>query len=250
MIQVNLTMVLFALSYTVNTVNVCVCWLLLLLALITTENTPLNLACMALECYVAVCLPLRHAQVCSVRRTRTLILLMWTTTVCSSVSDLVITLASERLAVVHSRVFCLRRTAFPHPIITRKRDVTYSLFLVLVWISLFYSYFRILAAARSASKDARKARDTIVLHSLQLLLCMASYLTPALTDALQRRFPQSYTDTLFAAYVLVQILPRSASPVIYGLRDQTFRKYLRRSAFAARGPGTCSQRWPRLFHYN
>nr|ABC43388.1 odorant receptor [Tetraodon nigroviridis] len=228
MLHVNLTMVLFLISYTVYRVNVCVCWLLLLPALITTENTPLNLAAMALECYVAVCLPLRHAQICTVRRTRTLILLMWTTTVCSSASDLLLTLATERLAIVRSQVFCLRHTAFPHPVIVKKRDATYSLFLVMVWITMFYAYFRILVAAKTASKDAKKARNTIVLHSFQLLLCMAAYLTPALRDALQRRFPENSVDVLFASYVLVQILPRSLSPLVYSVRDQTFRRYLRR----------------------
>lgn len=236
MIHVNLTVVLFVISYTVYRVNMCVCWLLLLLAVITTENTPLNLACMALECYVAVCFPLRHLQVCTIKRTRMLILLMWIVTVCSCASDLLFTLATEHLTIVRSQVFCVRQTAFPHPAIVWKRDVTYSLFLAVVWITLFYTYFRILSAAKTASKDTKKARKTIVLHSFQLLLCMASYLTPALRDALQRRFPGSYTDTFFASYILVQILPRSLTPIIYGLRDQTFRKYLRRYMFAQGSP--------------
>lgn len=231
LIQVNLSMLLFVLSYTVYQVKVYVCWFLLLLALVTTENTPLNLALMALECYVAVCLPLRHLQLCTVRRMRISILLMWTTTVCSSASDLLLTMATQRRAFFSSQVFCLRQTAFPHPTIPRKRDATYSFFLLLVWVTIFFTYFKILLAAKAASRDVKKARSTIVLHSFQLLLCMASYLSPSLKDVLRKRFPHSYTDTLFASYVLVQILPRSASPVIYGLRDQTFRKYLRRYMF-------------------
>lgn len=227
MIQVNLTMVLFLISYTVHQVSLWLCWLLLLPALITTENTALNLAFMALERYVAVCLPLRHVQVCTVRRTRMLLLLLWTTTACSCVSDLVFTLASWHPSLVPSQVFCLRHTAFPHPVIMRKRDATYSLFFALVCLTIFYTYVRILWAAKTASKDAKKARNTVALHAFQLLLCTASYLTPVLKDALQRRFPRSYTDTLFASFLLVQLLPRSASPVIYGLRDQAFRRRLR-----------------------
>lgn len=232
LIQVNLTIMLFVISYTIYRINICMCWVFLLLAVVTTENSPLNLACMALECYSAVCFPLHHLQVWTIKKTLTLILLMWTTTTVSATSDLVITLATEHLTIVNSQVFCLRRTAFPHDVITKKRDITYSLFLLIIWITIFYTYFQILLTAKTAGKDKVKARNTIILHSFQVLLCMASYLTPALKDLLQQRFPENYTDILFMSYIIVQVLPRSASPMIYGLRDPTFRKYLKRYMLA------------------
>ncbi|KAE8298856.1 hypothetical protein D5F01_LYC03365 [Larimichthys crocea] len=228
MIQVTLTVSLFVISYTIYRINVSVCSVFTLLALFTTENTPLNLACMAVECYIAVCIPLRYVQICTIKRTLMLIALTWTTTMLSVMSDLFITLATQPLDFFHSRVFCLRKNVFPSPLIPKKRDITYSVFLVIVWGTILYTYFRILFAAKTASKDAKKARNTILLHGFQLLLCMASYATPQLKDALQQWFPMNYTDSLFACYIIVQILPRSISPIIYGLRDNTFRKYLKR----------------------
>lgn len=228
LIQVMLTVLLFIISYVLYKINVSLCGAFILLALVTTENTPLNLACMALERYVAICFPLRHGQICTVRRTLLLIALIWTTSAVSVLPDLLVTLATQPLGFFYSRVFCLRETAFPNPHILRKRDVTYLLYLLAVWLVIFYTYFRIMFAARTASRDARKARNTVLLHGLQVLLCMATYAEPLLKQALLLWFPRSYSDSLFACYVIVQILPRSVSPVVYGVRDATFRRHLAR----------------------
>ncbi|XP_041800762.1 odorant receptor 131-2-like [Chelmon rostratus] len=228
LIQITLTVILFVISYAIHKINVSICCVFILLALFTTENTPLNLACMAVECYIAICSPLRHVHICTIKRTLMLIGLIWTTTMFSVLSDLFITLASQPLDFFHSRVFCLRQTVFPNPLIIKKRDITYSVFLLIVWITIFYTYFKILFTAKTASKDTKKARNTILLHGFQLLLCMATYVAPHLTGVLQQLFPNNYSDVRFASYITVQVLPRSISPFIYGLRDNTFRKYLKR----------------------
>ncbi|XP_070708052.1 odorant receptor 131-2-like [Pempheris klunzingeri] len=228
MILVTLTVILFIISYILYRINVSVCCTLLLIALFTTENTPLNLACMSVECYIAVCVPLRHAQICTVKRTFMLLGLIWATSMLSVLPDLFITLAIEPLDFFHSRVFCIRETAFRNPHIIKKRDITYIVYLVIVWFLIFYTYFKILFTAKTASKDAKKAQNTIILHGFQVLLCMATYAEPMLKHALLQWFPKNYSDSLFACYIIVQILPRSISSIIYGLRDKTFRRYLKR----------------------
>ncbi|XP_078139538.1 odorant receptor 131-2-like [Centroberyx gerrardi] len=227
MIQLMLTIMLFLLSYTLYTINVSLCCCAILLALFTTENTPLNLACMAVECYIAICVPLRHAQICTVKRTHMLIGLIWATSMLSVLPDLFVALATEPLEFFHTRVFCLRETVFRNPTIIKKRDITYIVFLVIVWLIIFYTYFRILFTAKEASTDAKKAQKTILLHGFQLLLCMATYALPVLKKALLYWFPEHYADSLFACYIIIHILPRSISPIIYGLRDKTFRRYLK-----------------------
>ncbi|XP_068450910.1 odorant receptor 131-2-like [Clinocottus analis] len=227
MIQLTLTVILFVISYTVYQINVSACCVFMLLALITTENTPLNLACMAVECYIAICIPLRHVQICTIRKTWMLIGLIWNISMLSVLPDLFITLATEPLDFFHSRIFCLRHTAFPDPLIIQKREITYSVLLVIVWITIFYTYFRILLAAQIASKEAKKARNTILLHGFQLLLGMGTYVGPQVLNVLRTWFPKSYVDHLFAFYIIVQVLPRSISPILYGVRDKTFRKYLK-----------------------
>ncbi|XP_077582748.1 odorant receptor 131-2-like [Stigmatopora nigra] len=236
MIQVSVTVVLFVLSYAVYSIAVGLCCPFILMAIITSENTPLNLACMAAECYVAVCLPLQHARLCTVRRTLLLVGAIWAISLVSAFPDLLVTLATEPTHFFSGKIFCLRRRVFSSPVLARKRDLTYAVYLVLVWSVLFFLYFRILFTARSASKEAKKARSTIVLHGVQVLLCMTTYAAPLVKDALLRAFPENSSDTLFACYVVVQILPRAISPIIYGVRDKCFRKYLKNQLVCGRKP--------------
>ncbi|XP_031156132.1 odorant receptor 131-2-like [Sander lucioperca] len=236
MVQMTLTVILFVISYIIRQINVPICCILILFALSTTENTPLNLACMAVECYIAICVPLRHGQICTVNRTLMLIGSIWATSMFSALADLFITLATEPLDFFYSQVFCQTQTVFPNPIIIKKREITYAVFLVLVWITIFYTYFNILFTAQTASKDAKKARNTIILHGFQLLLCMTTYVAPQLSTVLLQWFPKNYTDSLFSVHLIVQVLPRAISPIIYGVRDNTFRKYLKRYLLCKMSP--------------
>ncbi|XP_005814695.1 adenosine receptor A2b-like [Xiphophorus maculatus] len=228
MIQVTLTVALFIISYILYKIHVFVCCILILTALFTTENTPLNLACMAVECYIAICIPLRHAQICTIKRTRVLISLIWITSLVSVLPDLFITLATEPLDYFNTQVFCLRETAFRSPRIIERRNITYIVYLVLVWCIIFFIYFRILFTARIANRHAKKARNTVLLHGLQLLLCMATYAEHLVKQAVLQWLPKYYSDSLFVCYIIFQILPRSISSLIYGIRDKTFRKHLKR----------------------
>ncbi|XP_061584252.1 odorant receptor 131-2-like [Cololabis saira] len=227
MIQLVLSIILFIISYTIYKINVSICCVLILFTLVTTENTPLNLACMVVECYIAICIPLRHSQICTIRRTLMLVGFIWATSMLSVLPDVFITLATEPLDFFSSKVFCIRNTVFPNPVIIQKRDFTYLVFLIIVWFTIFYCYFKILFTAKTASRDAKKARNTITLHGFQLVLCMTTYAAPQLLNVVQRLFPRNQTDFLFAYYIIVQMLPRSISPIIYGVRDNTFRNYLR-----------------------
>ena len=227
MLQLTLACLLHVLSYIVYTLNVSFCCLLLVITLFTTFNTPVNLATMAIERYIAVCLPLRHAQICTVRRTYMVIGLIWVFTAIPILSDVVIVLATEPLSFFSSRIFCNEEGLFRYPSMIERNNISYYVFLSLMWLSLLYTYLSIMFAARAASADARKARNTILLHGLQLLLCMISYVRSPLEGGLLYFFPTKLLEIKFASYVIVQIIPRLVSPVVYGLRDQTFRKHLK-----------------------
>ncbi|XP_076003227.1 odorant receptor 131-2-like [Genypterus blacodes] len=228
MLQMIVTITLILIIYIFYRINVSICCVLILLAIFTSENTPLNLACMAVECYIAICMPLRHTQICTVKRAVLLIGLIWMTSVISGLPDLFITMATQPLSFFQTRVFCMRETAFPNPQITKKRDITYMVYLIIVWLTIFYTYLRILLTAKTANKDAKKAQKTILLHGFQLLLCMTTYVEPLVKSALKKWLPEYYADSLFACYIVIQVLPRSISPIIYGVRDNTFRRYLKR----------------------
>ncbi|XP_074508520.1 odorant receptor 131-2-like [Sebastes fasciatus] len=234
MIQLTTTISLFVFSYVFYKINVSLCCLIITFSVFTTLNTPLNLAVMAVECYIAICLPLRHAEFCTIRRTYILIAWIWSMSVVSALPDIFIILATEPVQVFYSTIYCNRDILFRHPIHLKKRDVAYAIYLTGVWLTLFSTYIRIFSvaksakAAKSADGDAHKARKTILLHGFQLLLCMLTYVSHLLQRVLVYWFPKHYVHILFASYIIVQIFPRFVSPMVYGLRDQIFRQHLQK----------------------
>ncbi|XP_070759428.1 odorant receptor 131-2-like [Enoplosus armatus] len=234
MIQLTTTVSLFVLSYIFYKINAALCLFILIFAVFTTLNTPLNLAFMAVECYIAICLPLRHTELCTIKRTYILIGWIWATSAVSTLPDVFIILATEPMQLFYSTIFCERDNLFRHPIHLKKRDVSYIIYLTGIWLTLFYTYFKIFfaakeaKAAKSADGDSKKARNTIMLHGFQLLLCMLTYVAHILLRALLYWFPKHYIDLLFVCYIIVQILPRFVSPIVYGLRDKTFRQHLKK----------------------
>ncbi|XP_046882540.1 odorant receptor 131-2-like [Hypomesus transpacificus] len=227
MLQLTLACLLHVLSYIVYTLNTSLCCLLLVFLIITSFNTPVNLATMAIERYIAVCNPLRHAQICTIRRTYIAISLIWVFTAIPILSDVAIVLVTEPLSFFSSRIFCNPEGFFRYPSMIERNNISYYVFLSLMWLSLLYTYLSIMFAARAASGNARKARNTILLHGLQLLLCMISYVRVPVEVGLLYLFPTKLLEIRFASYVIVHIIPRFVSPIVYGLRDQTFRKHLK-----------------------
>ncbi|XP_049598993.1 odorant receptor 131-2 isoform X1 [Syngnathus scovelli] len=236
MIQTTVSIILFMISYILYRMSVFACTVLFLAAVVTNENTPLNLACMAAECYIAVCLPLQHARICTVKRTLALIALIWTCSLMSILPDLLVTLATEPPEYFSSRVFCTRSNLFPNPLLAEKHKYVYIIYLLLVWPVIFFTYFKIFFVAQSASKDAKKAQRTVMLHGFQLLLCMTTYVFPTLQQALFRWFPKNYSDSLFGCFIIIHVLPRAISPILYGVRDKCFRKYLKHYFLCNCGP--------------
>lgn len=221
-----LSTLLHIISYALYKLNTSICIVMLIISIITTQNTPLNLACMAVERYIAICIPLRHGQICTVRRTYSLISLIWVVSAFFIMPDFFFILATEPLQFFHSKVFCARDYVFRSPYSLKKRDASHIICLVLVWLALVYTYAKILSAAKGATVDTKKARSTILLHGFQLLLCMLVYVRSMFEQALLYFLPQKVLDIRFASYVFIHIMPRFISPIVYGMRDKTFRKYM------------------------
>ncbi|XP_066558957.1 odorant receptor 131-2-like [Amia ocellicauda] len=230
-----------------------VCYFFLILAVTTTLNTPLNLAVMCLERYVAICFPLRHSQICSLRRTYMAIAVIWLIGSISPISDLFIVLAVEPTSFFSTSIYCIRESFFRVSYQVTKRNFTKSIYFSVVWLVIVSTYLRIAIAARSASSSeknsAKKARNTILLHALQLLLAMLTFVAPFTETLLRTLPPQLLLDSHFVRYYLVYIIPRALSPVIYGLRDGNFRKHLRGHMGCFQKPVEPSQRRVSVDHH-
>ncbi|XP_033822292.2 odorant receptor 131-2-like [Periophthalmus magnuspinnatus] len=215
------------LLYIVYTFHVWLCILFHLFSVPINLNNPMTLAFMAIECYVAVCFPLRHSKIITVKKTYIAIAFIWLISAQSVLPDLFVALATERLDYFQFQVFCQRKYIFRNPVIEKKETIFNAVLMAIVWLTLIYTYFKILFTAKSASADAKKARNTVLLHSFQLMLSMLTYLYTALITGLIFLFPQSASNVRFVVTIIANVMPRLVSPLVYGIRDKTFRKYLK-----------------------
>ncbi|CAN9512584.1 unnamed protein product [Ophioblennius macclurei] len=250
-IQLTSSISLMVFSNVFKKINVPLCCIILMLAIFTTFNTPLNLAVMAVECYIAVCFPLRHTQLCTIKKTYAVIGLIWAMSLVSALIDVFIVVATEPERLFNKVIYCAKSNLFRHPVSLKKREVSYILCSIAVWLTIFYTYLKIFFAARAvkesknASRDAKKARNTILLHGFQLLLCMLTYVSHMIITGMVTLFPKYFREIIFICYILIHVVPRLVSPIVYGLRDTTFKQYFKKYALCWEKPGNKTEIAPK-----
>ncbi|XP_065135459.2 odorant receptor 131-2-like [Paramisgurnus dabryanus] len=229
MIMIFVSVALYVMSYTLQLVNFQFCCTLLILAATTFMITPLNLAGMAIERFIAICKPLHHHQICTPQRTYIFISFLWCVGAIPSLADVIILFLTQSASFLRSPVFCYSPIVFPTKLHQDRTTYSQVIYMSLVWFILIYTYCRVLFTAKKATSQgaANKARNTILLHGVQLLLCMLSYITPVLNFLILSHLPAYRTTLIFLIYLLTNIIPRLLSPLIYGARDQKFAKKIR-----------------------
>ncbi|RXN20196.1 olfactory receptor 4C3-like protein [Labeo rohita] len=172
--------------------NVAICCIFIFIGSNVYRNTPLNLAGMAIERFVAVCYPLHHGQICTTRNTKILIGIIWLVGAVPGVVDLLVVLALRPLSFFTTSRTCFHQNVFDFEYNIISHAVFNIGYMCLVWVLLFYTYFKVLFSAKAAASEpaqAQKARRTILLHGVQLLLCTLSLFTSVLDGALTSLFP-------------------------------------------------------------
>nr|XP_054603457.1 odorant receptor 131-2 [Nothobranchius furzeri] len=223
---------MFVFSYTLYNMSVSLCCLFIVVALFTSHNTPLNLALMAVECYIAVCFPLRYAEFCTNKRIYIVIGCVWVFSSLSFMTDMFFYLAKDPFWLFNSIPICNKDKLFSHPVSVQKEEIIYLLYLTIVWFTLIFTYLKIYFAAQAANSanSEQKARNTILLHGFQLLLSMLTYVDPMIKKHFVN-VPQYFIELQCFWFIFVHILPRVVSPIVYGLRDRTFRQCLKNYLF-------------------
>ncbi|XP_030601549.1 odorant receptor 131-2-like [Archocentrus centrarchus] len=209
-----------------------VCAILILLVNLTGRITPLTLVVMPLERYIAVCYPLRHATIVTLRNTGAVIIVIWAVSSLNNVTRLlvffeVLSNNVENLGVINdcSNVGIILGSK------SEQYDTIYTCCLfVSAGVAVIFSYVGVIVAARSVSTDkslARKACNTLLLNVIQLILSLSANIYNPLIRALSRTVARTvflWVRDVF--YVCFIILPRCLTSLIYGLRDQTIRPVL------------------------
>ncbi|XP_040907268.1 odorant receptor 131-2-like [Toxotes jaculatrix] len=209
-----------------------VCGVLTMIANLTNEISPLTLVVMSLERYVAVCYPLRHATIITIRNTGVAITVVWAFSSLNVLTRVLLLLnfPFEELQSLQMKDFCSDIAMLIGPLSDHyNKAYTYFLF-VSASVVITSSYIGVMVAARSASTDkasARKARHTLLLHLLQLVLSLLSTVHNPLLTAIAKVLNKiGLVRIQIAVYVCVVIFPRCLSALIYGIRDQTIRPIL------------------------
>ncbi|XP_071765805.2 odorant receptor 131-2-like [Centroberyx gerrardi] len=231
-LQLALSQLLYILATCRITLTFPVCGILNMLTNLTTEISPLTLVVMSLERYVAVCYPLRHAAIITIRSTGVSIAVVWAFSCLNILIRVLImlTFPFEDLESLQMTDRCSRVAMFLVPM-SDHYDRGYTCFVFLsAGVAIICSYIGVTVAARSASTDkasASKARNTVLLHLIQLGLSLSSTMHSLLLLAIVRILKRIvFVRIQTVLFVFVFILPRCLSALIYGLRDQTIRPIL------------------------
>ncbi|KAL3970499.1 olfactory receptor [Sarotherodon galilaeus] len=208
-----------------------VCTFLVNFTQLTAVISPLTLVVMPLERYVAVCYPLRHGTIITIRNTGAAIIVIWAISFLNIIIRTLLFLALfEKLDKIEVKYLCSEIGI----LLGSKSDHFDKAFTCIVFVAagvaVIFSYIGVIVAARSASTDkalAFKARNTLLLNLMQLILSLSSTIYYPLL------VPLSVTVTRIvlvriqnAFYLFFIILPRCLTSLTYGLRDQTIRPVL------------------------
>lgn len=225
-LQLMVTMLLYVFAVTMVRMISYMCIFFTLIAAITVKMSPLNLAVMSLERYVAIRFPLRHADIATTRSTGVAIAVMWTVASLDSFTQLILFVSLENTSFTVQR-FCNRNDIFRQQIYSTVNKAFTVVYFILVSIIIIYTYIAIMFTVKSASSNVRKdnrAHKTVLLHLFQLCLCLTSTLFNMINSYnLWNINPATAIHIQYALFLGLIIFPRCLSPLIYGLRDHTFR---------------------------
>lgn len=225
-LQVLLTTLLYVLALTMVRIITCACIIVIQFAAITVKMSPINLAVMSLERFVAICFPLRHPTIATVKATRVAIAVMWTVASVDSLAQLFLFFRLSNGSLLTHQV-CRKRFVFHlHVYVILNRVFTLVNF-VLVTVIIIYTYVATMIAAKSSSCSAHRAKiahKTMILHVLQLCLYLISIVFNMINSSdlfqLEKDVALYFKHMVFLCLIL---FPKFLSPLIYGLKDQTFR---------------------------
>ncbi|XP_060929876.1 odorant receptor 131-2-like [Limanda limanda] len=205
------------------------CLPLFFISYVTFQNTPLILATMSLERYIAIIYPLRRPASWRSDRIWIIILSLWFISCFLPVIDLSIGKRDPSVDVLSTPVICKNIVVNTSPIQTLVKTIVSLLFFAVVAVIILFTYVRILLETRKLRQDrvsVSKAMHTVLLHGFQLLLCMLAFSNP-ITEyliVLHANWPPE--DIAFFNFFCFILIPRFLSPLIYGFRDQSLRGHI------------------------
>uniref|UniRef100_A0A3P9BPD0 G-protein coupled receptors family 1 profile domain-containing protein n=1 Tax=Maylandia zebra TaxID=106582 RepID=A0A3P9BPD0_9CICH len=218
--------ILVILTYFEFRIQVWLCIIITIFVLMYTFVTPVTLTAMTLERYryVAICMPLRHGQLCSTRSTMYCILIIHVLSSGPCIIILSMFFASASLKFYKQSMICSGETFTIYRWQDHVRSAVYQFYFLIMGTTIAYSYVQIMKVAKAASGDKKKLTHkglkTVILHAFQLLLCLIQLWCPFIEIALLQIDFSLFRNVRYFNYIVFNIAPRCLSPLIYGLRDE------------------------------
>ncbi|XP_034024710.1 odorant receptor 131-2-like [Thalassophryne amazonica] len=198
--------------------------------------TPLTLTVMTLERYVAICIPLRHGELCSTHRSVHCILIIHTLSLFPCMVVFFILFASVEQNVYKQQRFCSVETLIIHRWQGHLKSALYQFYFLVMCIVIVFCYFKILKVAKTAAgqnkESTSKALRTVALHAFQLLLCLIQLWSPFIEAAVFYIDLKMFVTVRFINYVCFNIASRCLSSLIYGFRDEKLFNALKKTCFS------------------
>ncbi|KAM9359579.1 odorant receptor 131-2-like [Symphorus nematophorus] len=203
-----------------------VCFIVFTVSSLFTFVTPVTLTAMTLERYVAICIPLRHAELCSTRSAQHCILLIHGLSSVPCIVILSTFYASASLSIYKQYKSCSMETFMLRSWQRYVRSAISMFYFLIMCIIIVFSYVKIMKVAKVASGENKKSTwrglRTVILHAVQLLLCLIQLCCPFIEAAVLHIDFMLFVNVRYFNYIMFQLAPRCLSPLIYGLRDDKF----------------------------
>ncbi|XP_030235876.1 odorant receptor 131-2-like [Gadus morhua] len=197
-------------------------------------NTPLILATMSLERYVAIMYPLQCPPAWRSDRIWIILLCLWLISCVLPTVDFSIAGARHGVDVLSTPVYCNPVALNSSPVQNLFKFYMNGLFFGAVAVIVLYTYIRILLETKKMRQDrasVNKAMHTVLLHGFQLLLCLMAFNNQITERLLLKNAYWSPGELYFFNYFCFILIPRFLSPLIYGWRDKSLRYHMRKAAF-------------------
>ncbi|XP_030007237.1 odorant receptor 131-2-like [Sphaeramia orbicularis] len=229
-----MTLIITNILLILNTFRVAIqMWVCLIIYAISSLYfyiTLVTLTAMTLERYVAICMPLRHAELCSTRRALYSILIIYALSSVPFIVMISALLASATLRYKEYTVCNVDMMIHYNWQRYLRLAVSQFYFLIMCFIIVF-SYVKIMKVAKAASGESKKSTSkslrTVVLHAFQLLLCLTQLWCPLIENAVLQIDIMLFIYIRYFDYIVFVLAPRCLSPLIYGLRDEKFVRELK-----------------------
>ncbi|XP_073341887.1 odorant receptor 131-2-like [Pagrus major] len=206
-----------------------------MVVLVYPTVTPVTLTAMTLERYVAICMPLRHAELCSQRIHVHCILIIHGLSSIPCIAVFSSFFASASLSLYKQHRICSMQMYILHRWQGHIWSSVQQFYFLVMVIIIVFCYVKIMKVAKTASGENKKSTwkglRTVILHGFQLLLCLIQLWTPFIESYVYQINLSLFINVRFFNYVLFYLTPKCLSPLIYGLRDDNFFHALKNYAF-------------------